>query len=154
MYKYSAEKKNNILYATLLNNCTEYGILSLRSLTISSRINLSKFFLLTGWKISTSTISLARHCLQIVHCQSSHWISVSSIGWKRSDMKVYDSLYMYNRVDNSSMQKINKSINEWITLQIYNPLTQYSSQYQHNRTHLQWQFNKLPNVNATLSPTV
>ena len=45
--------------------------------------------------------------LQIVHCRSSHWIVVSSIGCQRGEVKVYDSLY--DRVDDATKRKIEKT---------------------------------------------
>ena len=44
--------------------------------------------------------------LQMVHCQSSHWILVSSIGCQHGEVKVYDSLY--DRVDDATKRKIEK----------------------------------------------
>ena len=45
--------------------------------------------------------------LQIVHCRSSHWIVVSSIGCQHGEVKVYDSLY--DRVDDATKRKIEKT---------------------------------------------
>ena len=45
--------------------------------------------------------------LQIVHCRSSHWITVSSIGCRRGEVKVYDSLY--ERVDDSTKRRIERT---------------------------------------------
>ena len=46
--------------------------------------------------------------LQIVHCRSSLWITVSSKGCQHGEVKVYDSLY--NRVDDATKRKIEKAL--------------------------------------------
>lgn len=42
--------------------------------------------------------------LQIIHSRSSHWITVTTIGCQRGELKVYDSLY--NSVDDATKQRI------------------------------------------------
>jgi len=81
-----------------------------RLINAAQKMLMAQFPLLKGLQSTLVQYHLGYwpdNYLQIVHCRSSHWITVSSIGCQR-EVKMYDSLY--DRVDDATKRKIEKAL--------------------------------------------
>ena len=55
-----------------------------------------------------------REFIQILHCNSGHWLTISTIGCKASEVFIYDSLYSVDLAQNEVLQVGNSGCCCWL----------------------------------------